>query len=398
MIAYIDELEADLLDILQKTFIEREVEIQNKLEDFKLRKLNVCEMQENVTIVQDIASEFQFFMAIREFTKSANIAETDLQQLFNGGSFNWVEILYTPTNLKTMKDIFQSVGKTDVRIGHPRIMLKVRKTQEAQLIGPIDSSRSIESIQLKERVKGRLPKGKKEFDILDCGYLLDGNLVFTDRKNNRLIIFDTNCVFVRNLSLSFSPVRFAVIDEVDIAITTGDGVNIVNLEKGVVVKTLIRGSKVGSIILINDNHLMVEILGGGYKMIDLNGNIKKTFQFDFSDTLFHTHVCIKERLYYVDSSKATLYGYDFDGNEILKFENKIFQSAIAFTSDKSNILFCSGFNSKNVFVVSTDGKSSKEIIKSNVYLSQAVAAHYNINNRELLIATKNGNFILYDVI
>lgn len=209
---------------------------------------------------------------------------------------------------------------------------------------------------------------------------------------------DSKCVFVRNLELLFRPVRFAVIDEENIAVTTGDQVNIVDLKRGLIVKILIKGTKAGSIVLTDDKNLMVEIFGGGYTMIDLNGNVIKRINIGFSEKKYHPPECINDRLYYVDVPNEILCCCDFDGNQIWKYENKLFKLHSAFTSYKSNMLFCSSWNSNNVFVVSTDGNSSKEIIKSDMYVNQAVAAHYNINSRELLIAMRNGNFILYDVI
>ncbi|XP_071179179.1 uncharacterized protein [Mytilus edulis] len=396
--AYFDELEADLMYKLQKTFTEKELEIQNLLVEFHLRDSYVREMQENTNIVKNLASEFQSFMAIRDLVQLTNTAETELQQMFEGESFDRIEIFFDPLNLNMVKVNLPSIGKTEVRVDPSRIQLKVRKAREAQLIGQIRCSRNIESIQLIEKVKSKLPKGRNVLEILDCGFLLDGNLIFSDRKNNSLIVLDSNCVFFRNIKLNFSPTRFAIINEENIAITTQNQVNIVELKRGAVVKTLLPETKTRSIALTHDKDLMVEIIGAGYAIIDLQGNIKKTIQIDFSADYYHYPVCIKDRLYYMDTPKMVLYCYDFAGNYVSKFEDKLFKSHIAFTSDKSDILFCSSYSSSNVFVVSTDGKSSKEIIKSNMHIKEATAAHFNTKNNELLIVTMNGNIVLYDVI
>lgn len=230
--AYFDDLETNLLDDLQKAFSEKKLEVQNMLEEFEVRKSDVCEMQEHVTIVKSIASEFQSFMAIRELIKTANTAEAELQHLFESGLSNWIEIFYAPIDWNSVKDKLPSIGNYYVRDDVSRIKLKVRKTLGAQLIGPAKSSGNIDSVQLKEKVKSKLPRGKYEFEVLDCGFLLDGNLVFSDKKSDRLVILDPNGLFVRSLCLCFHPIRFAVIDEEKIAITTTDQVNIVDLNKG----------------------------------------------------------------------------------------------------------------------------------------------------------------------
>lgn len=98
---------------------------------------------------------------------------------------------------------------------------------------------------------------------------------------------NSKCVFVRNLELFFRPVRFAVIGEENIAVTTGNQVNSVDLKRGLIVKILIKGTKAGSIVLTHDKNLMVEIFGGGYTMIDLNGNVIKRINIGFSEKKYH---------------------------------------------------------------------------------------------------------------
>ncbi|CAG2201788.1 unnamed protein product [Mytilus edulis] len=154
-------------------------------------------MQENVNIIKEIASEFQSFMAIRELAQSANTAETDLHHFVENGSLKWTEICYTQTNLDSVKDNLTSIGKTDVKDDPSRIKLKIRKTREAQLMGPVKSSSNIENIHLKEKFRNVLPTGNNDFEILDCGFLLDGKVIFSDRQNKRLIILDSKGVFVR---------------------------------------------------------------------------------------------------------------------------------------------------------------------------------------------------------
>ncbi|CAC5426513.1 unnamed protein product [Mytilus coruscus] len=139
---YFDDLEADLLVDLQKTFTENELKIQNMLKDFELRKSKVFKMQEDVNIVKSIASDFQSFMAIRKLTKSANSTETHLQNLFDQGTFDWIEISNSTTILQLVKDSLKSFGKPDRRVHPPKIKLNVQKTRGAQLIGPINISDS----------------------------------------------------------------------------------------------------------------------------------------------------------------------------------------------------------------------------------------------------------------
>lgn len=75
------------------------------------------------------------FMVIREFTNIANNVETDLQRLFDSGSFNWTEIFGTQTDIQSGKYHFKSIGGIDVSMNPSKIELTVRKSREAQFKG-----------------------------------------------------------------------------------------------------------------------------------------------------------------------------------------------------------------------------------------------------------------------
>lgn len=151
---YFDVLEVNLQDDLQKTFTENEVMIQNMLKDFELQKYKVCEMREDVNIVKSTASRFQSFLVIRELTKLANTTETGLQDLYDRGSFNWIEISNGTTILQSVKNNLKSFGKPNVRVNPSKIKLCVQKTRAAQLIGPLKLTNTPRSKAKKAKKRG----------------------------------------------------------------------------------------------------------------------------------------------------------------------------------------------------------------------------------------------------
>lgn len=142
---YFDDIEDNLLADLQKTFTEKELRIQTIIQDFELKKSEVCKMQDDVNIVKSIATGFQSFtcfMAIRKVTKSANTAETFLQHSFDQGKFDGIEILNSITSIELVKENLKSFGTPVCRVHPPKIKLSVQKTRGAQLTGPINISGS----------------------------------------------------------------------------------------------------------------------------------------------------------------------------------------------------------------------------------------------------------------
>lgn len=179
--------------------------------------------------------------------------------------------------------------------------------------------------------------------------------------------------------------------------TTDYKVNVLELNSGEVTKTVEQDTRIGFLALCFDNKLKVEHVGKGYAVIDLSGETDKFISIELSERWYHSMVCISEKLYYVDKLKNKVYCRDFNGNILWGFNNEGMMAPYGVTSDGSNILFVCGFNSKNVFTVSSDGKSFKEIIKPHDALNLATAIHYNVSRRELLIVTLTGNVFLYEV-
>lgn len=397
IISYIDSLERDLTIKLHQAYFAKDRQIKQVLTDLEVRKITVDEMQENVNSIKTIASNFQTFIAIRELAQWAHKEETDLQHLFENESFNWTEVSVVPINIQSIKNSFTTIGNIDDKHLPTKTLLKVRKTREAQLMGAGCISAKIDMIILKEKVKVDLPKKDKSHEILDCGILKNGDLLFSDRKNKCLLMHYPNGNLKRTYDVPFIPIRFTIIDEKNIAMTTDYKVNVLELSKGEVTKTFKQDTRIGSIALCCDNKLIVEHVGKGYAIVDFSGEMDKFISIELSESWYHSMVCISEKLYYVDRLNNKVCCRDIQGNNLWEFQNDGMNLPYGVTSDGSNILFVCGFHSKNVFAVSSDGKSFKEIIKPFDKLSLAAAIHYNVNRRELLIVTLTGNVFLYEV-
>lgn len=180
---YFDELEADLHNKMHRTFLKQETEIQTLLEDIEPHMAKVKEMQESLNSIKTIASDFQSFMAMRMMSQWAQTEEAEQQDWVQTEKFNWVDISVIPYDIKSSKDIPPSIGTIRVKRKCGKVALKMQKSREAQLIGPVGISRSIENIHLKEKLQCKIPLGKEALEILDCGVLPNGELIFCDKKN-----------------------------------------------------------------------------------------------------------------------------------------------------------------------------------------------------------------------
>lgn len=395
--SYLDELENDLTTKLQVTYKSKELEIQNSLADLELRKARVSEMQEHVNLLKTSASDFQIFMSIPEYTKSAHSYETELQGQGENESFNWTNITLTPTNIQSIKDYLTSFGTISVKRKASSTLLKSQKTRQAQLTGAISARRKFDTMQFEEKYRLHIPDAESQHEILDCSILPNDDFLFSDWGNKCLYKFCSDKVY--RIGLSFAPIQFAIIDKESIAVTTENNVHILDLKSLKILKTLLPGNdfKPRSILLENNNYIL-EDQDKGYIVLDPNGRVVKRILINYTNTCRRPTVCLDGKLYFVDYKSHTLFCYGVNGMKIWELQNEKMKFLYDLTSNGSNMLFVCGYGSNNVCAVSTDGKTIKEIVGPKTDLKSPMTLHYCTKRKTLLVVSRNGDvFIYYDI-
>ncbi|XP_071179178.1 uncharacterized protein [Mytilus edulis] len=393
--SYLDELEISLTNKLQVTYKSKELEIQNSLADLELRKARVKEMQEHVNLLRSSASNFQIFMSIPEYTQSAHSYETELQGLCENDSFNWTNIALTLTTLQSIKDYLTSFGKISAKRKVSNTPLNLQKTRQAQLTGLRSVSRAINTMQFEENNQFHIPDGGRQHEIVDCSILPNDEFLFSDWGNNCLYKYSYGTV--NRIGLSFSPIRFAIVDKNKIAVTTDTKFHVLDLKSFKVMKTFLQEDdfQPRSIVFQNNNYIL-EDKDKGYIVVDIHGRVVKHIPIDYTNSCRCATVCLDEKLYFVDYKKDTLFCYDFNGKKVWELQNEKMKFPYGLSSNSSNILFVSGFKSDNVCAVSTDGKTLKEIVGPKTGLQNPMAVHYCTKKKTLLVVRKNGDVFTYN--
>ncbi|CAC5393404.1 unnamed protein product [Mytilus coruscus] len=316
--SYLDQLEKDLSNKMQETFTSKELELQHLLADLELRKTRVNEMHANVNIIRDAASNFQTFMSIPEYIKPAHSEEIALQSLCETEFFNWNSISVNPTSIQAIKNNLTSFGTMRIKRKASNLSMKVQKSRQAQLTATGFFSKTIETMEFKEVYQNQI---QDRPDILDCGILPNGELLFSDRSQKCLIKHDTRSAFVQ-IDLPFFPVRFAIVDENNIAVTSEKELHIVKLNYHNILnlKTFHFEKEVGSVIIYDNKYIIED--SAGYRIMDSEGIFIKHIPIRFDESAYREPVCFDNKIYLVDYKRSKIFCYDFDGNKIWEFQNE----------------------------------------------------------------------------
>lgn len=392
--SYLDELEISLTNKLQVTYKSKELEIQNSVADLEIRKTRVNEMKEQVNLLRSSASKFQIFMSIPKYTQSAHSYETELQGLWENDSFNWTNIALNLATLQSIKDFLTSFGKISAKRKASNTPLQLQKTRQAQLTGLRSVSRAINTMQFEENNRFHIQDVEGQHEILDCSSLPNNEFLFSDWGNKCLYKYSSGTTY--RINLSFFPIRFAIVDENKIAVTTETKFHVLDLKSFKVLKTFLQGDdfQPRSIIFKNNDYI-VEDKDKGYIVVDLHGRVVKHIPIEYTNSCRRATVCLDEKLYFVDYKSHTLFCYDFNGKKVWELQNEKMKFPYGLSSNSSNILFVCGYGSNNVFAVSTDGKTIMEIVGQKMNLKYPMTLHYCTKTKTLLIVSRNGDVFIY---
>lgn len=237
----LDKIEAELKREVENSHTKAETVIQVLLKDLHKSKMKVENMQKEFEIVKTYVSDFQFFMSIRHLGNSAKDRETNLHTvLLEDSAVDNITLSFGSAENRTFENTLPFLGKVEILNENCQVKLLNQRDKQAQLltVGTCD----IDGIQLhplldRFKVRNSRTRFAKEVLILDNCFVND-SLVFSDKLNKRLIVYQNNGTFKKNIALSFSPNSIAAVTGNQIAVA-GVGVkkiNIVNIMTGLIEK------------------------------------------------------------------------------------------------------------------------------------------------------------------
>ncbi|CAC5393335.1 unnamed protein product [Mytilus coruscus] len=206
-------------------------------------------------------------------------------------------------------------------------------------------------------------KLRHRFQIDHAGKSLNGceiinnELVFTDTYNNRLLIYNKDGRYTRDLTLSDAPWFVSGINDKYVAVTYSNSyIDIININTGQlrnIIDTRDKNDKAYGIVYAYGLIYLVINLTEVHVM-DHTGGILKLISCPFS-RFWHISY-YKEMLFLTDFLNDTLYCYDLYGSVSWKFTYKRMRFPLGVTTDEYGNVYvaCHGFNT--VVVVTLDGK------------------------------------------
>ncbi|VDI41263.1 Hypothetical predicted protein [Mytilus galloprovincialis] len=395
VIAHLDNLEIKLKTEVEMLQGENVHAIEETIKEFELLKTDVVKMQEEAHIIRQYASDFQLFIAFRDLEHTVKDLETDMHLLIKQDSAKQISISFSPTVVQSIETVLPSLGFVNVITKESNIKLVNQREKQAQLSAI--ATPCIDKIQLKTLLQNiKLPSGNKtDLVIYDNCFLSNGRLAFTDKLNKRLIVLKDNGEHEKDIPLSFMPNAIAVISETQAAVSdcSGNAITVIGIESARVHYSFQMNGTIFA-LSFRKGRFLILVDGIGFCITDIEGNVINKIPYSYTDILFA--MLLTDRIYFSHWRSNRVVCCDLKGIDIHEFKDKKLKAPIGVACIDKNVIFITGFKSKNICALSSTGDELKELY-CNSNLRRIRAVSYYPGKQQLLVSTEDGKVFLFEV-
>lgn len=225
--------------------------------------------------------------------------------------------------------------------------------------------------------------------VTSCVILPNDSFLFTDfSSNNRLMLYDANCIFLRYIPTECPPFDIAILNKSTIATTLSCAkkvsfIELISSEDKVVKQICLVGECFG--IDSHENQLAIAVKGYGIQIFRHDGLFLKTIEFSCTVLSFNG-----SNIYYIESNTDKLNCCDYNGRHIwdIKMTDSSLINYPSLFIDEVGNVYIADRNTDALFVVSSDGKRKRQILQRSDGLYNTCGVFLDRQKHQLLLCTK----------
>lgn len=398
LVKHFDAMQQKSLDELADVYAKNMKEIQRQNGVLQERQLSLGDMQKDIKMMQNYASQHQVFLGTRELKeKQAN--EMKLLKVFEG-QFNLVSLEFVVINFMDLPLKVEKFGLIRSNVKPMPLSLDiqfdkkdVRKLSEKQPVVTTMPS----NIVLKSKVCFSMEKGGN-FNFIRGGTMLpDGRCILLDHNNKCLIVFSQKGAILDKITFYSCPWDVTTLDEDKVALTIPDKKEIVVMETEKL--TLVQQIKVSNSctgIASLDGRIVVVCEKTGFLILDRTGSIAATLKCDVSGVRYV--VAAFGNIYYTDFIRKTVTCMDMNGKKIFRFQNDNMKYPCDITAIRDEFVLVTGYNSKNVIAIAADGKYHEIVLTHRDGLMYPTAIDYCHETSTLMLCSnRRGTIEIFEM-
>ncbi|CAC5381208.1 unnamed protein product [Mytilus coruscus] len=233
-----------------------------------------------------------------------------------------------------------------------------------------------------------------------CCMLKDGKSLFCNFEKDKVIITDSDGVFLFDIRMSPAEVSdVAYIDEKTVAVCSCSKnhpkICLVDITKRKTTSYIPFSGRCYRISYRNES-LFVCVEGTGIQKINLeNRKVENVVKCSISQW---SYVALTDKhLYFTNNTLHTVTCSSMDGKTVWEFQDEKLKGPRGLAIDNRGNIYLAGNKSSNVMLLCSNGQQSRQLLSEDNGIKNPKALHYDITRNRLFVASKEGKVHIFEV-
>lgn len=371
---HLDKLEKCLLNDIESEFTKTrdiigglKIEIERKSEQIEQKQKDFSNMVE-------FSTDLQTYFGLHEVEK---ITKEEEKYIINLKSADNLRKKIMEVNLSldlesSLKEV-TALGKAAIYLSPDNLQLKTKGE------GQVQSQQNLFLSQINPTIKQTFKIPKRSAIISSCQILPRGDVLFVDRSNKCLLLFNDAGEFVRTVVITENkPSDVCYLTQSKVIVTDSKrNLLLIDVEKNQIVKQKHVENIGGNIvygICTYEQTIYVRVVPKSVLVLEFDFHIK--YQLKIVGTTLTRIAVFRDKLYCTDWTKNKVLCYNKTGELLWSF-NQGAICPLGIDVDRNGFVYVACQSSNKIIALSQDGKESKIILSAESGVKQPFAINVN---------------------
>ncbi|XP_063425599.1 uncharacterized protein LOC134709360 [Mytilus trossulus] len=383
---YLNKLEQDILNDLESKHSKLQSNMATLVQQMEQRASQIDRMQSQFTKMTQYATELQMYIGLREIEKTTSETAKYIDDLESGDHFieKHLKVEISSALQSILQDV-KSFGDIHVNTAPSSLKIKAGRKDQAQHLVP--NVPGIEQIKPSLLTKLTIPKDVKSVRITACFILPDSKFIILDQRENQLLLFSNDGIFIRKVvTFTDTPYDACIVRNNTVVVTLGSAMQttLVDIEKNEIIQT-IQLSHVCHGVASDGKTLVISDGDGQCTTVNLNDmshTILKGMEGVFRISLYKGNICG------INNYDNKVCCYKSTGEPVWTFQYQDVNNPKGIALDKNGFVYIASFVNDSIVVVSPDGKTCKTILSEADGIKHPWAIDINRETQTMIVSSE----------
>ncbi|XP_071177624.1 uncharacterized protein [Mytilus edulis] len=376
---YLDKLEKCLLIDIESEFTKTRDIIQNLKSEIESKTNQIGQKHRDFSQMVEFSTDLQTYFGIHEIEKIRKEEDSYIDNLKSADNLREKRLeVDVSFDIESIIKQSKTLGKVTICISPDDLQLKTKEEQQVQLpqltvLGQIEPT-----------IKQSFEMPKQSLRITGCEILPNGNVMFLDKLQKCLLLFNIAGEFQREIiTFENKPSDVCYVRQNEVAVTVYKKVCMVDAEKNKIVKEKnIEADCYG--ICTYEQTVYVRVLPNRVLVLDFELDFQYQIQI-FGETLTRIAV-FGDKLFCTDCGKNTIFCYNKAGEMVWSYNHGII-SPMGIDVDRNGFVYVACKGTNKIIALSQDGTKSRDIMSEDSGVNKPFAL--NIDRKMSVLVFSN---------